>query len=137
MRGKADSQEAALIVMNVRSELAVTGKLLTGTALAPLGCKEVVIRYGEHETRSAGDLVTPKLPVDTMSGEQGPPGSRRSKEQGDAEQDIPQPEKPMEQDPNQAGRDDDKASQEGASSLDFIFLDEDETETVVGTSEPA
>ena len=57
MRGKADLQEAALKVMNVRPELALTGKLLNRTALAPLGCEEVVITYGEREDRSAGELV--------------------------------------------------------------------------------
>ena len=36
MRGEADLQEAALIVMNMMPELAVTGNLLTVTALAPL-----------------------------------------------------------------------------------------------------
>ena len=35
MRGKADLQEASLIVMGVKQELAVSGKMLTRTALAP------------------------------------------------------------------------------------------------------
>ena len=35
MRGKADLQEAALIMMTVKQELAVSGKMLTRTALAP------------------------------------------------------------------------------------------------------
>ena len=43
----------------------------------------------------------------------------------------------MEQDPEQTGKDDDKASVGGASGLDFNFQDEDETETVSGTSQPA
>ena len=45
MRGKADLQEAALIVTIVRPELAKTGKLLTRTAPAPFGCEEIVIRH--------------------------------------------------------------------------------------------
>ena len=47
MRGKTDLQEAALIVMNVKSDLAISGKLLTRTALAPFGCEEVKIKHGE------------------------------------------------------------------------------------------
>ena len=35
MRGKADLEEAALIVMAVKQELEVSGKMLTRTALAP------------------------------------------------------------------------------------------------------
>ena len=34
MRGKVDLQEAALIVMNVKPELTISGRLLTRTALA-------------------------------------------------------------------------------------------------------
>ena len=37
MRGKADLQESALIVMSVKPELTISGKLLTRTALAPFG----------------------------------------------------------------------------------------------------
>ena len=43
----------------------------------------------------------------------------------------------MEQDPDQVGEDDDKASVDGASSLEFNFLDEDETATNAGTNEQA
>ena len=41
MTGKTDLQEAALIVMIVRTESTMTGKLLNWTALAPFGscCK--------------------------------------------------------------------------------------------------
>ena len=48
-----------------------------------------------------------------------------------------QPEQPMEYDPDKEGRDDDKASVGGASTLVFNFLDEDETKLVAGTTEPA
>ena len=41
MRGKTELPEVALMVLNVRPELATTGKLLTRTDLAPFGCKEV------------------------------------------------------------------------------------------------
>ena len=45
----------------------------------------------------------------------------------------------MEQDPDQARRDDDKASVGGASSLDLNFLDDDEegADALAGTTEPA
>ena len=45
MRGKADLQEAALIVLSVKLELAISGKLLTRTALAPFGCEENKIKH--------------------------------------------------------------------------------------------
>ena len=135
IRRKADLQEAAIIGMNVRPELAVTGKLLTRTALAPFGCDEFVIRHRKGENRSAGELVVPKFPVETMSEEQGPPGSGRGKERDDEEQEGCQPEKLIEHDHDQAGKDDNKVSVGGCR--DFNFLDEDETETVAGTTEPA
>ena len=79
MRKIADLQEAALIIADVRPELVTTGKLLTRTALAPFVCEEVVIRYGEFEDRSAGELIMPKVPNETISDEQGPSGSGRIK----------------------------------------------------------
>ena len=78
MRGKADLQEAALIVMNVKPELAKSGKLLTRTALAPFGCEEVKIKHGEEEDKSAGRLVIPKFPDVTGSEEQGPSSSGKN-----------------------------------------------------------
>ena len=62
--------------------------------------------------------------------------SGKSEERDDEEQKDRQLEEPVEQDPDQAGKDDDKASVGCASSLDFFF-DEDETEIVTGTTEPA
>ena len=44
MRGKADLPEAALIVMGVKPEPAISEKLLTRTALVPFGCEEVKIK---------------------------------------------------------------------------------------------
>ena len=43
----------------------------------------------------------------------------------------------MEQDSDQMGKDDEQTSIEDTSSLNFNFLDEDRTETVAGTNEPA
>ena len=53
MRGRADLQQAALIVMSVKKELAVSGKLLTGTAPAPFGCEEVKKKHGEKTSQLA------------------------------------------------------------------------------------
>ena len=46
MRGKADLQEASLILMSVKTELKVSGKLKTRTMLAPFDCEEVKITLG-------------------------------------------------------------------------------------------
>ena len=46
MRGRADLQEDSLILMSVKSELLVSGKLYTRTVLAPFGCKEVKVMHG-------------------------------------------------------------------------------------------
>ena len=78
-RGRANLQEAALIVMNVRPESTQTGKLPTRTALAPFGCEEVEIRFAERKDRSAWELVEPKFPVETMIDEQGPSMSGKNK----------------------------------------------------------
>ena len=82
------------------------GTLQTRTMLAPFGCEEVKIIHGEEEDQSAGRLVVPKFPDDAKDEEQGPSSS----------------EKPMQQDPDQAEKEDDKASTGGMSSLDFNFL---------------
>ena len=79
-----------------------------------------------------------KLPVETSNDEQGPSGSGKNEKRDNEEKEDRQLEEPMEQDPNHAGRDDDRGSVGGASSLDFNFLNYDEvgTETVAGTTEP-
>ena len=74
MRGKAVLQEAALIVTNVRPEVAITRTMLTRTALVTFGCEVIVIK---REYRSAGKLVVPKIPVETLDNEQGPSMSRK------------------------------------------------------------
>ena len=84
-RGKADLQEAALIVVNVKPELVISGKLLTRTALAPFGCEKIKIKYGEEEDKSAGRLVVPKFPDGTRSEEQGPSCSGRNQKRDDKE----------------------------------------------------
>ena len=49
IRGEADLQEAVLRVTNVGPEIAITGKLLTRSALAPFSCEDVVTGYGKRE----------------------------------------------------------------------------------------
>ena len=75
----------------------------------------------------------PKLRVETTNNKQGCSGS------GKNEKRERQLEEPMKQDPDQAGRDDDRASVGVSSSLDFNFLDDEEVgpETLAGTTEPA
>ena len=139
MRGKLDLREAALIVMSVKPELALSGKLLTSTALPPFGCEEIKIKHGEEEDKTAGRLNVPKFPDKMRSEEQGPSSSGRDQKRDDTEGEDRQSEGPMQHDPDQAGKDDDKASIGRVSSLDFNFSDDLEmgTETLEGTTEPA
>ena len=113
MRGKAELQEAALIVMNVKPELAISGKLLTRTALAAFSCKEVKIKHGEEEDKSAGRLVIPEFPDGTRSEEQDLSNSGRNQKRDNKEGEDRRSEEPMQQDPDQAGKDDQKASNVG------------------------
>ena len=47
IRGQAGLEEATLIVMIVKAELVISGKLPSRTALAPLGCEEVKKKDGK------------------------------------------------------------------------------------------
>ena len=78
MRGKADLREAALFLMSVKPELAMSVKLLTRTALSPFGCDAIKIEHGVEEDNSAGWLVVQKLPDETRSEELGPSISGRN-----------------------------------------------------------
>ena len=139
MRGKADLQEAALIVMSVKQELAISWKLVTRTALAPFGCEEIKIKHGEQEDKSAGRLVVPKFPDEMRSEEHGPLSSRRNQKRDNKKGEDRRSEERMQQDPDQAGKGDKEASTGGVSSLDINFLDDFEigTETLEGTTKPA
>ena len=95
MRGRADLQEAALIVMSVKPELAISGKLMTRTALAPFGCEDIKIKHGEEEDKSAGRLVVPKFPDGTRSEEQGHSSSGRNQKRDDKEGEDRRSEGPM------------------------------------------
>ena len=139
MRGMADMQEASLILMSVKPELLVSGKLQTRTMLAPFGCEEVKVMHGEEEDRSAGRLVVPKFPDGTRDEGQGPSSSGKNPRRDDGQGGSRRLEEPMQQDPDQAEREDDKASTGGMSSLDFNFLSdfENSTDTLEATNEPA
>ena len=64
-----------------------------------------------------------ELPVETIEdGDQRPSGSGQNKKRENEDQEDLQAEKPMEQSPNPAGKDDDKASVGGVSSLYLIFM---------------
>ena len=106
MRGKADLQEDALFVMSVNSELAISGKLLTRTALAPFDCEQVMMKHCENEDKSAGELVVPRFSDETMNDEQGPSRPGENEKRDDKEEEDRQPEEA----PDKAGKYDDKAS---------------------------
>ena len=119
MRGQAELPEASLIVMSVKPGLTVGGTLQTRTMLAPFGHEEVKVVHGEEEDQSAGRLMVPKFIDGTRSEEQGPSRSGKNLERDDGQGGSRRSEEPVQQDPDQAGKEDDKASTAGVSSLDF------------------
>ena len=123
MRGRTKLPEASLILTSVKPELTVVGTLRTRTFLAPFGCEEIKVVYGEEEDRSAGTLIIPKFLEGTDYDKQGPSSSKKDMSEGDDGQGGSlQTEKPMQQDASQAGGEDDRASTGGVSSLDFNYL---------------
>ena len=139
MRGKADLPEASLILTSVKPELTVGGTLQTRTMLEPFGCDEVMVVHGEEEEKSAGRLVVPKFPDGVRDEEQGPSSSGKISRPDDGQGGSRRSEETMQQDPNQAEKEDDKSSTGGMSSLDFNFLSDIEngTDTLETTTEPA
>ena len=139
MRGQDDLLEASLILKSVKPELTVGGTLQTRTMLAPFGYEEVKVVHGEEEDQSAGTLVVPKFPVGARGEEQGASNSRKNPRRDDGQGESRQSEEPMQQDPDQAEKEDDKASTVGMSSLNFNFLSDFEngTDTLEATTEPA
>ena len=77
----------------------------------------------------------PRFLDETLNVDQGPSGPGKIIKGDDKEEEGRQPEEAMEQDPDQAGKDVDKASTCGVSSLEFKFLDDYgvETKTLEGT----
>ena len=132
-------QEASLILTSVKPELMVGGTLETRTMLAPLGCEEVKVMHGEEEDRLAGRLVVPKFPDGIRDEERGPSRSGKNPRRHDGQGGSRRSDEPMQQDPGQAEKEDDKASTGGMSSLNFNFLSDFEngTDTLEATTEPA
>ena len=139
MRGRTELPEASLILTSVKPELTVVGTLRTRTFLAPFGCEEIKVVHGEEEDRSVGTLIIPKFPEGTDNDKQGPSSSKKDMSEGDDGQGgSRQTEEPMQQDASQAGREDDRASTGGLSSLDFnIFSDLENNADTLKTNEPA
>ena len=130
MRGRTELPEASLILTSVKQEMKVGGILQMRTFLAPFGCEEIKMVYGEEEDRSAGTLLIPRFPGEADNGEQGPSSSNKDKSEGDDGQGgSRQTEEPMQQD---------QASTGGTSSLDFnIFSDLENNADTLETTEPA
>ena len=123
MRGRTELPEASLILTGVKPELTVGGTLQTRTFLAPFGCEEIKVVHGEEEDKSAGILIIPKFPEWPETEKLGPSSSKKDTSEGDDGQGgSRQTEEPMQQDQDQADREDDKASTGRMSSLDFNFL---------------
>ena len=84
-------------------------------------------------------MIIPKFPEGTDNDEQGPSSSKKYMSEGDDGQGgSRQTEEPMQQDADQAGGEDDRASTGGVSSLDFnIFSDLENNADTLETNEPA
>ena len=139
MRGKADLPEASLILVSVEPELTVGGTLQTRTMLEPFGYEEVKVVHGEEEDQSAGRLSVPKFPDGARDEEQGLSNSGKNPRRDDGQGGSRRSEEPMQQDFDQAEKEEDKVSTGGMSSLDFSFISDFEngTDTLEATTEPA
>ena len=139
MRGKADLPEASIILTSVKPGLTVGGTLQTRIVLAPFGHEEVKVVHGEEENQSAGRLMIPKFPDGAWSEEQGPSCSGKNPRRDDGQGGSRRSEEPMQQDPDQAEKEDYKASTGGMSSLDFNFFSDFENgmDTLEATTDPA
>ena len=110
MRGRAELPEASLILTCVKPELTVGGTLHTRTFLAPFGCEEIKVVHGEVEDKSAGILIIPKFPEWAETEKQGPSSSKKDTSEGDDGQgESRRTEESMQQDIDEADREDDKA----------------------------
>ena len=121
MRGRTELSEASLILTNVKPELKVGGTLQASTFLAPFGCEEIKVGHGEEEDGSAGTLIMPKFPEGADNEKQGPSSSKKDKSEGDDGQGgSRQAEEPMQQDANQAGGEDDRASTGASTGFQYL-----------------
>ena len=138
MRGRAELPEAFLILNSVKQGLTVGGTLQTRTFLAPFGYEEIKVVHGEEEDESAGRLIIPKFPEGAKTEKQGPSSSRDTSGGDDGQGGSRRSEEPMQEDPDQAEKEDDKASTGGISSLDFnLFSDFENNADALETTEPA
>ena len=138
MRGRAELPESSLILTSVKPELTVGRTLQTRALLATFGYEEVKLIYGEDGDLSAGKLVIPKFPEGARNEEQGLSNSKEKPEGDDGQGGSRQSEEPMQQEPDQAQKEDDKASTGGLSSLDFNFLSDFKNGAdALETNEPA
>ena len=139
MRGKVELPDASLILTSVKPELTVGRTLQTRTLLAPFGYEEIKRVHGEEEDQSAGRLVMPKPPEGARSEQQGPSNPRKKSERDDEQGGSRLLKEPMQQDPDQAEKEDDKASTGGLSRLDFNFHSDFKSGADVfeATAEPA
>ena len=110
MRGKADLPKASLILASVKPELTVGRTLQTRTMLASFGYEEVKVVHGEEEDQSADRPVVPKFPDEPRDEEHGLLSSGKNPTRGDGQGGSRRSEEPMKQDPDQAEKEDDKAS---------------------------
>ena len=133
MRGRAELPEASLL-----QELTVGGTLQTRTFRAPFGYEEIKVVHGEEEDKSAGRLIIPQFPEGAKTGKQGPSNSRDTSEGDDGQGGSRRSREPMQEDPDQVEKEDDKASTGGVSSLVLNFLSdfENNADTLEAT-EPA
>ena len=137
MRGRAELPESSLILTSVKPELTVGGTLQTRALLAPIGFEEVKIICGEEEHLSAGRLIIPKLPEGTRNEQQGPSNSKEKPERDDGQGGSRRSGETMQQEPDKAAKEVDKASTGGVSSLDFNFLSDFENgPDALETTEP-
>ena len=139
MRGKADLPKASLILTGVKPELTVGGTLQTRTMLATFGYEGIKVLHGEEKDQSAGRLLVPKFPDGARGVEQGLSSSGKNPRRDDGQGGSRRSEEPMQQDTDQAEKEDDEASTGGMSSLDFNFLSDFQkgTDTLEATTEPA
>ena len=138
MRSKAEFSEASLILTNMKQELTVGGTLQMRTFLALFGYEEIKVVHGEEEDKSAGRLTIPKFPEGANAERQGPSSSRDTSGGDDEQGGSRRSEEPMQEGPDQAEKEDDKASTGGISSLDFNFLSDFENNAdALETTEPA
>ena len=122
MRGRAELLEASLILTSVKLELIVGGTLQTRTLLAPFGYEEIKVVHGEEEDKSAGRQILPRFLERAKTQKQGPSNSKDTSEGDDGQGGSRRSEEPMQQDTDQADKEDDKASKGGVCRPDFNFL---------------